>query len=559
MDNHKISETHNSQGDKNIQPTTADLLTKQLLEKDIRTIFALPGVQNDHLFDAFYRAESPLKIIHTRHEQGAAYMALGASMATGEASAFVVAPGPGVLNTTAALCTADACNAPVICITGQIPSSLIGKGYGILHELPDQLGTMQSITRWASRIDRPDEAEISVDEAFDNATQGRPGPVALECAMDIWSKRLDEDDVSGQKDCTGIEQPMAAEQLANAAAGLLRAAKRPLIIVGGGAQHASKEVIELAELLSAPVVAHRMGHGIIDTRHPLAANIVSGADHWANADVVIGIGTRLQLQQMGWGIDDDLKVIRIEIDPEEMNRFRAPDIGLLGDAQLETARILKLLGSDKKTSPDRAEEIANVREKAEQQVSFLEPQISFLNAIREVLPETGIFVDELTQLGYVSRLTFPVYHPRTYLSPGYQGTLGWGLPVAMGAKVACPEKPVVAVSGDGGFMFNVQELATAVQHKISVAVVLVDDGAFGNVRRTQEEDFSGRVIASELQNPDFVALAKEFGARGTKATTPDELKQALTEAFKHELPTVIVVPAQSMPSPWEFLRPKKRR
>lgn len=192
-------------------------------------------------------------------------------------------------------------------------------------------------------------------------------------------------------------------------------------------------------------------------------------------------------------------------------------------------------------------------------VAKLEPQLSYINAMRAELPEDGIYVDELTQVGYVSHFTMPVYQPRTFLSTAYQGTLGWGFAAAIGAKLACPDKPVLSIAGDGGFMFNVQELSTAVRHQVPVVVVVFNDGAYGNVRRIQRDQYDGHTIASDLLNPDFVKLAESFGAMGLKADSPEALRPALRRAFAANGPVLIEVPCDPMPSPWEFiLMPRAR-
>jgi acetolactate synthase-1/2/3 large subunit len=334
---------------------------------------------------------------------------------------------------------------------------------------------------------------------------------------------------------------------------LMRQARRPLIVVGWGAQHASAQVRQLAERLQAPVIAHRMGHGVLDGRHPLSVNVVAGHRLWKDADLVIGVGTRLQMQQAIWGTHPSRRVIRIDADPEELDRIRVPDAGVIGDA----AAILDALLADLPVAtPDeaRASRIAQVKAEAAARLEVLRPQIDFLCAIRSELTDDGIFIDELTQIGYVSRLTLPVYQPRTFLSPGYQGTLGWAVATAIGAKVAKPHAPVIAVSGDGGFLFNVQELATAVQHDIPIVVVVFNDGAYGNVRRTQAVDFQGRFIATELRNPDFVALAQSFGALGLRASSASQLRMVLRQALDANRPAVIEVPMQDMPDPWPFLK-----
>jgi acetolactate synthase-1/2/3 large subunit len=338
------------------------------------------------------------------------------------------------------------------------------------------------------------------------------------------------------------------------AAKLLGEAQTPLIIVGGGAQHASAEVTAIAAMLQAPVVAHRMGQGILDARHPLAANILMGRTLWGQADVVLAIGTRMQMQMQQWGRDAAQKVVHIDADPEELDRFERPAIGITADAVTALALLRDALPAHNRRRESRTEELASLRAEQADVVSVLKPQIGYLGAIRAELPEDGIFVDELTQLGYAARMVFPVYRPRTFISPGYQGTLGWGVATAIGVKVARPEAKVVAVSGDGGFLFNVQELASAVQHRIPVVIVLVNDGAYGNVRRIQSQAFGNRLIASDLRNPDFQKLVESFGALALRATSPAELREALRTAFKADVPAVIEIPSGPMPDPWPLLR-----
>jgi len=275
---------------------------------------------------------------------------------------------------------------------------------------------------------------------------------------------------------------------------------------------------------------------------------------WGQADVVLAVGTRLQVQLQQWGTDAALKVVHIDADAEELDRIERPTVGITADAATALALLRDALPAQNRRRTSRADELAGLRAEQAAVVSVLQPQIGYLEAIRAELPEDGIFVDELTQLGYAARMVFPVYRPRTYISPGYQGTLGWGVATAIGVKVARPNVPVVAVSGDGGFLFNAQELATAVQQRIPVVIVLVNDGAYGNVRRIQAEMFGNRLIASDLRNPDFQKFVDSFGALALRATSPAELRQALRTAFKADIPAVIEIPAGPMPDPWRLLR-----
>jgi acetolactate synthase-1/2/3 large subunit len=507
--------------------TGGDLVVRSLLAHGLETIYCLPGVQNDSFFNAVFDAGGRPRPVHTRHEQGAAYMALGAALATGRPAAYSVVPGPGILNTMAALSTAYATNARVLCLTGQIPSRAIDRGWGQLHEIPDQLGIIRHLTKWAERITTPAEVGPKVAAAFQQLASGRPRPVGLEIPPDILAAKAEVSPVAfAMEDNTAFEPapsqplpPLDGAALEQAIA-LLSKAERPLIFVGSGALDAAAEVRALAEHLQAPVISHRLGRGVLDDRHPLSHNIVVGHELWRECDVAIGIGTRLHMGQLTWGVDDRLKIIRIDIDQDEVSRIRRPDVALIGDARAVLAQILGELRR-KAPRPSRTAEMKTLKAESDRRLSVLEPQLSYLTAIRQALPENGILVDDLTQMGYVARLAYPVYAPRTYLNSGYQGTLGSGFATALGAKDALPDVPVVSIAGDGGFMYTVQELATAVRHRIPLVTVVFNDNAYGNVRRMQVEKYSNRVIATDLTNPDFLHLAESFGITSLRAFTPN--------------------------------------
>jgi acetolactate synthase-1/2/3 large subunit len=456
-----------------------------------------------------------------------------------------------LLNASAALATAYACNVPVLCISGQIPSRSIGRGVGMLHEIPDQLAVLRGLTKWAARIDDPSQAPALVGEAFRQLSTGRVRPVALEIALDILAQ---ESEVGLLDAETHRAAPDADSERIDQAARLLGAAERPLIFAGGGTADAGPEVQALAEMLQAPIVLSRASLGAVDDRHYLVQSPPGGHRLWTTADVVLAVGTRMNPQIPTWGMDNNLKIIRVDIDPVEITRVNRPEVGIVGDAAPVLAALTERVGRYNRKRSSREDELNGL--KSELRAEFeraLGPQIAYLDAIRAELPEDGIFVEELTQVGYVARFAFPTYRPRTFITTGYQGTLGFGFATALGVKVARPETPVVAIAGDGGFMYNVQELATAVRHGINVVTVVFSDGAFGNVRRMQIEDHGGRVIATDLHNPDFVKLAESFGAQGLRATTPDELRGALRRGFDAPGPTLIEVPMGEMPSPWDYI------
>src|SRR5215471_13430488 len=536
--------------------TTAEATVASLIAHGIDTMYALPGVHNDHLFDALFKASDAIRVVHSRHEQGAAYMALGAALATNKPQPYAVVPGPGLLNTGAALLTAYSMNAPVLALIGQIPDADIGRGLGHLHEIRDQAGIIARLVGFTDRMRGPDTAFELVAQALRSMGTGRPGPAALECAIDVWGR-------------TGSVIPVPPSPAADvaidedalvAAAKRLGAAKRPMIVCGGGAQGAAAEITELSAMLQAPVLGYRRGRGVLDSRDPLSVTLPLGHELWARADVVLAVGTRLLMQLRQWGIDDDLAVIRVDADPKEPTRLRKPEVALIGDAQPILRRLVDSIGAYNIRRAARTDEMEERQSVWTKRLGKLGPQLGYLAAIRAELPEDGILVDEVTQVGFAARLAFPVYRPRTFLSPGYQDNLGWGFATALGVQDARRDVPVVAISGDGGFLYTANEMATAVRHRIPLVTVLFADGAFGNVRRIQEERYGNRVIASDLTNPDFVRFAESFGAAAERVRSPEELRAALRRALKRrDGPTLIEVPVGPMPSPWEFIMMPKVR
>ena len=532
-------------------------LVEMLCRHQVDTIFALPGVQNDALFVAFYDAGEALRVIHTRHEQGAAYMAFGYARASGKVGAYTVVPGPGLLNTTAALATAYATNAPVLCISGQVASDLIGRGFGLLHEIPDQLGILERLTKWAARIEHPTQAGKIVNEAFRQLCEGRPRPVGLEIPPDVLAVATEV--TMPAADMSSEEVTIDAEQIDQAAA-LLADAKKPLLFVGGGAVNAAAEVLAIAEMLEAPVVSFTGGKGIVSDRHYLAQPALAGHELWRDTDVVLAIGTRLHQPQVRWGIDRDLKLIRIDVDPVEITRVTRPSLGIVADAKAALTALRAALERRAPRRESRKDELEALKSRTLAGFADkLGPQCEYLKAIRAEQPDDGIYVEDLTQVGYVGRMAFPVYQPRTYIHSGYQGTLGFGFATALGAKVGRPDRPVVSVSGDGGFMYNVQELSTAVKHGIDIVAIVFADGAYGNVRRMQKEDYGNRLIGVDLRNPQFPKMAESFGAAGVRTTTPEGLGRELAAALKRRGTTLIEVAVGEMPDPWKvMLAPRVR-
>ncbi|MCW3474494.1 thiamine pyrophosphate-dependent enzyme [Limobrevibacterium gyesilva] len=528
--------------------TTAEATVDSLVQHGIDTLYALPGVHNDHLFDAVHQSGGRMRVLHPRHEQTAGYMALGAALATGRPQACAMVPGPGVLNAAAALLTAFGTGAPVIALAGQIPSDAIDRGWGHLHELHDQLGLLGHFTKYAARIGAAAEAPGLVAEAVRQATSGRTRPVALECAIDTWGREGAVPDVAPLP----VQRPPVDEAAIAQAAKLLGAAQRPIIIAGGGALDAGPELLAVAELLQAPVLTYRRGRGVIPTTHPLAVSLPVGHRLWQDADAVLAVGTRLHFAQSNWGTDPALKIVRLDIDPEEQVRLRRPDCAILADAA-DGLRALAAALPGHNPPRGRREDVAAHQAWFAERLARQEPQMGYLRAIRAALPADGVVVEDVTQVGFVGRLAFPVDAPRRYISPGYQDNLGWGYGTALGVQAALPDRAVVAICGDGGFMYQAAELATAMRHTLPVVAIVFDDGTFGNVKRIQEQQFGNRLIAHDLANPDFFQFARSFGMAAFRARTEDELRGTLTEALAARAPALIHVKVGDMPSPWDML------
>jgi acetolactate synthase-1/2/3 large subunit len=525
-------------------------LVRSLVGEGVHVVFGLPGVQLDWAFDALYEARDSIRVYHTRHEQATAYMADGYARTTGSVGVCMVVPGPGLLNASAALATAFACSSPVLCVTGQVDSRGIDRGFGLLHEIPHQESVLASVTTWSARALAPAEVPDQVREAFRRLRSGRPRPVALEVPPDVLQRF---DDVN-LVESAPAEQLKADPDKLRQAARLLHAAERPVIYSGGGVLSAGAwlELQALAELLEAPVVMSVDGRGAVSDRHDLAHTGVTGQSLVREADVVLGIGTRFWQPARVWGFAPGAKLIRVDADPTEVERHGPASPGIVGDARQVLAGLLELLHGIE-PRPSRRTALRAAKAAADKQLLAFQPQAGFAQAIRAALPDDGITVNDLTQVTFFATIGFPVYAPRTFIGPGYQGTLGSGFATALGAQVGNPDRPVVAVAGDGGYLYSIAELATQRQHGLNVVSVVFNDGAFGNVKRTQEQTFAGRIIASDLVNPDFVALARSFGIAAERVRKPAELEAALRSALAGRCPALIEVEVGPMSDVWPVM------
>jgi acetolactate synthase I/II/III large subunit len=534
--------------------TTGDVIVESLVIHGTDTVFGIPGVQTYPFFDAI--ARSGIRLIGARHEQTVAYMAFGYAQATGRTGVYSVVPGPGFLNSSAALVSAYGASSPVVCITGEIPSAFIGRGLGHLHELPDQLATMRSLTKWAATVEHPGQASELTARAFYHARSGRPRPTALAVPWDVLAAAAPAAAVAP----VPLRPPELDRTALTQAADLLAGAANPMIMVGGGTRHAAREVRELARLLQAPVVSFRAGRGIVDDDAPFGFTCAAGFRRWADTDVLLGLGTRLELAWLRRpGRPAGLRTVLVDIDPVQAVRLE-PDVSVVADAREAAAALAGEL-TGKPGRPDRSAEFLAVKEQTAREVRDVGIDLDYLAAIRSALPADGFFVEEICQAGFTSYFGFPVHAPRQFITCGYQGTLGFGYPTSLGVKAAFPDRAVVSIAGDGGFMFGIQEIATAVQHNLGVVAVVFNNNAFGNVLLDQQRRYEGRDVGARLGNPDFAAVAEAFGAAGYSVRTPEALEVTLTKALADGRPAVIEVKTTiggTAATPWKYLMPGRK-
>jgi len=532
--------------------TGGQALARQLVLEGITDVFGIPGVQLDWAVDGLRQLGNQIRYVVPRHEQTTAYMADGYARSTGKIGTCMVVPGPGLLNAMAGLATAYACNSRVLAIVGNIHSSGLGKGWGLLHEVRHQSEILGTVTKWQAQARAPKEIPGIIREAVRQLHSGRPQPVGVEIAFDVLQASDDfdlvqppaVDDGRMRPDSNSIEQ----------AAALLAKAQLPVIFCGGGAlaARATAALAALAEKLQAPVVLSENGRGALSDRHPLALTALAGRAVFAHADVALIVGSRFADTTEGlpaWR-GEAIKYIWLNVNAEAWTPPRRADIAIEADAALGMEALAAALP---RAHPSRGLDLAKARVWAEDLLQQNVPDLlGWIRALRAGLPDDGIFVNELTQVGYQTRSAFPVYAPGTYITPGYQGTLGYGYPTALGAAYGNPGRAVLCITGDGGFGWGMQELATATKYGLKPTVVVFNDGHFGNVKRMQEEQF-GAVMGSELHNPHFDRLADAFDVGYSRVETPAELEKLLKRSLGTG-PLLIEARVGELSSPWPYIR-----
>lgn len=523
-------------------------MARQLATEGVTHIFGIPGVQLDDASNGLARYAEEITFINARHEQTTTYAADGYARSTGRIGVALVVPGPGVLNAGSGLVTALSCSSPVLLISGQIPTRGIGQGLGLLHEIPDQSGLLATLCVESTLVTEPGQVPGALHGAMVRLAQG-PGPVAVEIPPDVLAATTDGAAIGPESPGS---PPAGDEADLGAAAEAIMAAERPVIYVGGGAYAADAwdELGELAATLSAPIVSSANGIGSFDNRHPMSFLPLAAKELLARADLVLFIGSRaLEGNGRPLRAAEGATLVSINRDPAAFGPPRDFDVTVTGDARTATAA-LRALVAERGPWLDDADD---VRARVAEQLAPLEPQLSYAAALRDAMPDDAVLVSELTQVGYVGRYTIPIHHPRSYLSPGYQGTLGYGYPTAIGAAVGCPDRPVVSINGDGGFGYGLAEMATVMNYGIPLIGIVFRDDAYGNVQRMHKQKFDGVHHGTELTNPDLGKLAAAFDMTGYRADDPDELRSVLSRAIDAREPCLIDVPIGVVPDPWAIV------
>jgi acetolactate synthase-1/2/3 large subunit len=526
--------------------TGGQAAVEQLGREGVEVVFGLPGDQTMYLLDAFY--DSTIRWITTRHEQATTYMADGYARASGRPGVACVVPGVGVYNAASGLATAYACSSPVLLLAGQVNRGGIGKDLGLLHDIHDQLDVVRPVTKYATRVLQPDGVPAAIHKAFVLMATGRPRPAHVEAPPEAF---LETTNAPGL-DAIAVEPEAADPDRIADAARLLAAADRPLMVGGGGVVlgDATDAFTDVAELLQAAVVTTREGKGSIDDRNPLSVGTM-----WNNprlrpvldgADVVLAVGTRLQ----GFGFGPQTGIVQLDVDADEIGRNATVDVALTGDARVTLLALRDALDGMRAPRESRAAETAAMRATIEDQQRAIGPAAAIAETLRATLADDTIVVPDTATMGYMCHMHYKVYEPRTYIPSSYMGTLGFAYPTSLGAKVARPDRTVVAVVGDGGFLFTATEMATAAQYGINTVTIVFDDGAYGNSNRDQRERFGGREIGTALRNPDWVQLAGSFGVAGVAVPGPEQLGPALREACAADGPVLIACPIPRLPSPF---------
>ncbi|MEQ8655247.1 MAG: 5-guanidino-2-oxopentanoate decarboxylase [Kiloniellales bacterium] len=528
--------------------TCGEALIALLERYGVDTVFGIPGVHTLALYRGL--AKSGIRHVLVRHEQGASFAADGYARASGRPGVCCVITGPGVTNAATGIGQAYSDSVPVLMLSSVNETWSLARGTGRLHEMRDQRALTASITGFSATANTPDQVPGLLARAFSAFADERPRPVHIEIPLDVLEEAVGED--WPLRPDTG--ERGADPALLDRAMDLLTSAERPLIILGGGAQGSEAEVRRLAEALQAPVLTTVAAKGVLPESHPLSGgsslSMPVGRALAGEADCVLILGSELAETDL-WAERVDLKgrVIRVDLDPDRLNDSYAAGVAILAHVRPCTAALAEAASAAPRLASAGwgDEAVTRLRKAVAAAASPLTRRHNeVLTRLRAALPENGMVLTDMTQMAYSGNVTFPVARPRSWVHPQGYGTLGYALPAAVGAKIASPDRPVVAIVGDHGFLYTVQELATAVEERLPLLILLWNNEGLGQIRDDMIERGFQQIGVSP-RNPDFQALARGFGARAEKAESLEALPGLITEALGHNGPFLLEIPDSIVP------------
>ena len=509
-----------------------DLLSR---EYGVDVVFGIPGVHNIELYRGLHR--SGVKAISPRHEQVAGFMADGWSIVTGKPGICVLISGPGLTNALTPIAQAYHDSRPMLVIASTTPTDALGKSFGPLHDLPDQAAVARSVCAFSETVTDPTQIPVLIERAWNVFTSARPRPVHIAIPMDVLAQTCEP----FVRKHIAASKPVAHDSDVAKALDIINSSQTPVIIAGGGTIDASTQLVALAEALDAPVLLTGNAKGVMPSDHPLCAGncLVFGQvqKDIESADVVIVVGTEISdtdLYNDGRALQFGGKVVRIDIDPDQINRRTTPTVGIVGDAAQTMAKLTR--GITVRNSNTGAQRAQQWREHARAKTS--DTFTPWLKVIEHWLPDNAIVALDSTQLGYSAHWWLPALHSRSWLAPYGFGTLGCALPMAIGASVAAPDRPVLAIAGDGGWLFTVAEMAAAKDLASDIVMILWDNSGYEQIR-TSFDDVQAPRMGVDVSSHDPSAIARGFGWNAVDVTTPDQLATVLDTALAHGGPQFI--------------------
>jgi len=515
-------------------------LVRLLESYGVNTVFGIPGVHTLELYRGLI--DSPIRHVLPRHEGGASFMADGYARATGKPGVCFVITGPGVTNASTGIAEAYADSIPLLCVSSVGPVATLSKGWGELHEMDDQRAATASFTAFTATAMTPEEVPNLIHRAFSVFNSERPRPVHIEVPLDVLAMPSE----GPWKPVALPSKPAPSHDVMKQAAALLKEAKQPFIFAGGGAIPASIALTKLAEKLAAPVLTTSAGNGVIPDSHPLALGPRLTSDvvrEWvSNADVIIGIGTEWATFEgsLKGPLEIDGKLIRIDIDAKKLVDRLPAEVAIWSDSNEAASMLIEYIEDAGDAARDEvAKTVAELRAASHAALPDLNKKhLRIGEILKEVLPKDSYVVTDMTQIAYSFRANLGWELPGHFFHPKGFGTLGYGLPAAIGAKIGCPQQPVVILAGDGGLMYTVGEMMTAADEKANIVLIVWNNESLADIR----DAFIGddmTPIAVSPKAPDFIALAKAMGWNADRAATPEALRAQLAAGITAHGPTLI--------------------